>query len=193
MTQREIQVCLDNMVIIADTREHQNDLFVKRCYRLKELTGNKVKVATVNAGDYSAITWDADGKEIDLRGVAVIERKKDLDEIATNLTKDKDRFEREFTRAKDAGVHVYLLIEKASMKKLLNGTLPNHPFINKNSVIGSFFAMLARYRLQPIFCNSEDTADVIYHIMCKELEQYINPKDAHRFDECKPRKKVKNE
>ena len=190
MTEKEIRHCIEHIQLLGDNREHKTDEFIARCSRLKELSGSSVKLTTINAGDYSARTWDMQGNEIDLREIVVVERKQSLDELATNLTKEKERFEREFTRAKDKGTKVYLLVENMSFTKLFNGTMPNHPFINKNSVLGAFFSFVARYRLQVLFCKPSQTADIIYHVMCKELEEYLNPKDAHRFEDKKNDKSV---
>ena len=182
MTEKEIQIALDSMQILADNREHKTEEFAQRCKEIHELTGHKVGMATISAGDYSAIAWDKDGNLIDMRDVATIERKMSLDELASNLTSQKERFEKEFTRAKDKGVKVYLLVENMSFTKLFNGTMPNHPRINKNSVIGAFFTFVTRYRLQPIFCKPDQTARIIVEIMRKELEQHLNPKDGHRYE-----------
>lgn len=61
---------------------------------------------TLKYGDYSFIYNDKNYSKS-----FVIERKANLDELAINFTKERDRFKREFEKAKKDGCMIVLLIE----------------------------------------------------------------------------------
>ena len=52
--------------------------------------------------------------------MVVIDRKKDLHEVAGNLTKDHDRFVRELELAKELGYKMIVLVEEPSIKQLVD-------------------------------------------------------------------------
>ena len=52
--------------------------------------------------------------------MVVIDRKKDLHEVAGNVTKDHDRFVRELELAKDLGYRLIVLVEEPSITTLTN-------------------------------------------------------------------------
>lgn len=87
-------------VILVDTREKVNQHILRKLdelnlpYRLKKL----------DYGDYS-FEW----KDKSYENKIVIERKNSLDEIIGNFTKGRDRFRKEFERAK--GCKVILMVE----------------------------------------------------------------------------------
>lgn len=183
MTDREREILVRSMEIVVDSREREDSAtFKPRVKRLYELSGNLLERQKLNVGDYSCKGYLPDGTLLDLTGKVAIERKESLDEAVGNLLTEKQRFERELTRAKDIGEKVYFLIENASFTKIYNGTFPHHPFAKKQSVIGSLFSLMARYNLHLIFCKPEQTADIIYEILSKELVEHAEPKDAHRFE-----------
>lgn len=92
-----------------------------------------------------------------------IERKHNLDEICGNLTADRDRFEREFMRAKAFGTKVYLIIEDASWDDVY---LQNYRSkLSSKSLIASLMAWQARYNVTIIFCNHENSPKIITQIL----------------------------
>lgn len=183
-----VQFAIEHLWVCCDTREQQDAKgFKERINKLYQLCGgkeeNRPERVTLDFGDYTAKTYDQDGNLIDLSSVVRIERKMAISELIGNLLTNKERFEREFTKAQDAGVKMHLIVENGSYTKLFSGKYENHPFVNKNSVLGSFFTFLVRYDLSVHFCKPEQTADIMYQIFCKELENYLQPKNAHRFEE----------
>jgi len=187
MTDREITIALENMWVCVDSREHMDSkTFKDRANTLYRLCGgkpqNRLERLTLDYGDYTAKTYDAKGHLVDLSNVVRIERKMGFDELVGNLLQHKERFEKEFTKAKDAGVKMHLVVENASFTKLYNGAFPNHPFVNKKAVTGSFWAFVCRYDLTVHFCKPEQSAQIIYDILSHSLIEYLNPKDAHRFE-----------
>ena len=97
MNYAEINDALNSMVIIYDTREQPTPALMRRlsafpCETRREMCG---------FGDYSAACTLPDGTELTLNGVVAVERKMSLDELSRNFTVGRDRFAREFQRAKD--------------------------------------------------------------------------------------------
>lgn len=97
MTETQIKKIIDTMVILIDTREklpnHITDAFDKY--------GVNWKREKLNSGDYSCVVPPNDEMNfmgLDFRDTLCIERKMSCDEIIQCLTKQKDRFNREFDR-----------------------------------------------------------------------------------------------
>lgn len=68
----------------------------------------------MNFGDYTAYVKLPNGKSFTLADKVVIERKMDLTELATCYTSQRERFTKEFERAKERGAKIYLLVEDAT-------------------------------------------------------------------------------
>ena len=165
MTVPEIENCLQTMVILVDTREQPSDRARKR-YAAFKCPYRRQKL---DFGDYSAECTLPDGTKAIIP--VTIERKMGLEELSTCLTKDRDRFRREFERAKEAGASVYLLVENATWENLINGKYKTK--FNKKAFTGSITAWMARYDLKPIFCKSETSGQLINEILYREMKQRL--------------------
>lgn len=75
----------------------------------------------MDVGDYSCACILPDGSELDFSKYIVIERKMNLDELCQCFGRERARFEREFGRAADAGIRIYLLVEGGTWEKVYNG------------------------------------------------------------------------
>jgi ERCC4-type nuclease len=153
-TDKEIADKLKNLTIICDTREQVNG------HILGYFDNHKVahKSRKLDIGDYSA---EIDGYT--LEHDVVIERKANIDELAGNFTVDRARFEDEFVRAKANGTKVFLLIENGSFSKI-----NSHDYRSKllpKSLLASLYAWQARYNISVIFCEPEQTGQIIYGIL----------------------------
>ena len=118
-------------------------------------------------GDYSAEFTLPDGQAVKVN--AAIERKMNLEELSGCLTKDRDRFRREFERSQEAGASMYLLVENATWENLVNGKYKTQ--FNKNAFTGSITAWIARYDLKPIFCKAETSGRLIKEILYREMKK----------------------
>ena len=96
MNGAEIESAMNSMRILVDTREKKNTHIVTA------LEGRKCpfKPRKLNYGDYTSEYDTSENNGISFENKVVIERKANLDELAGNITKGRDRFEREFLRAK---------------------------------------------------------------------------------------------
>ncbi len=164
----EIDKALDDMRIIADTREQDTAAFRKRfaaCIPVPRIERRKL-----DFGDYTAVTA-IEGVDISLEETAVVERKMSLDELALCFGQERARFEREFLRAKAAGSKIYLLVENASWENLLAGQYRSK--LPPKAFAASLWAWSARYSLIPVFCKAESSGAVIAGILKYELRERL--------------------
>lgn len=163
-TDKELNEILKQLAIVADTREQRNEHIV-RALKEKKIPCISRKL---DAGDYSAQIG-----ELSLEKDVVIERKRNLDEICGNLTADRDRFEREFMRAKAAGTKVFLIIEGCTWNDVY---LQNYRSkLSVKSLLASLLSWQVRYNVTIIFCEPENTPKLIYQILYYAArEQLLN-------------------
>lgn len=166
-TNFEIDRCLDNMVLLVDTREQPT----KRLRDRLEVAGLPYERQKLDVGDYSCKCILPGGGEFDFSSRAVIERKMDLDELCLCFGKERPRFEREFDRAMEAGTKVYLLVEGANWEKAYNGKYRS--LLKPQALVASIDAFRARYGMQLDFCKPETTGKLIHDILYRELKEYL--------------------
>lgn len=153
-TDTELTTALKDLTIIVDRREQVNQ------HITGFLDGKKVPYIErkLDVGDYSCqlgeMTFERD---------FCIERKGSIDEIAGNFTDGRERFEREFLRAKAAGTKVYLLIENATWDDIYVHNYSSK--LNEKALIASLFAWQTRYNVTIIFCKKQNAPKTIYGIL----------------------------
>ena len=153
LTEKELKDELKKITIISDTREQVQG------HILDYLDKKKIPYISrkLDIGDYSFQMG-----EYTFEKSIAIERKHNLDELCGNLTADRDRFEREFLRAKANNTKVYLVIENASWNDVY---LHNYASkLNNNSLLASLLSWQVRYNITIIFCKKENTPKLIYGI-----------------------------
>lgn len=161
-TDSEIKELLNSIVIVVDSREKKNkhitDYFDK--HKIPHIE------RALSQGDYTFYvpqneelgfirdTWF--DKDI------IFERKASLEELSTNLTTHRARFEEELSNAK--ALYKYLIIENANYSDIINGNYKSE--YNSKSYLGSIHSFSTRYDLQIIFMpESEYTAVYMYATM----------------------------
>ena len=152
LTDKELTAALAGLTIICDTREqdrHVEEYFKK----------NKFPTITrkLDTGDYSC---QLDG--ISFERDIVVERKRNLDEICGNFTVERERFEREFMRAKAYGTKVHLIIEDATWSDIFLGNYRSKT--SPKSLVGSLLSWMVRFNVSVTFCKPEESARIIYGI-----------------------------
>ena len=165
-TEAELKQELSKLTIICDTREKVFD-HIESFFKKGKIP---YKVRHIETGDYSAMLGD-----YTLENDVVIERKANLDEICLNLTADRDRFDREFLRAKANGIKVFLIVENASWSKVFLGDYRSK--FSVKSLVASLLSWQVRYNITIIFCEPEQTPKLIYNILhyyARELLLYGN-------------------
>lgn len=162
----DIKSVLEKAVLLVDTREQDTPALHRRLERI----GLPHRREKLFSGDYS-IASEIDGAEITLSQTVAIERKMSLDELAMCFGTDRQRFVKEFDRAKDSGMRLYLLVENASYENLYNHKYRSK--LNPNAFIASLFAWMARYDCRVIFCKEETAPRIIHDVLYRELKERI--------------------
>lgn len=162
-TDKEVRAILKQMGILADTREQKWE----HIRWALDNAGCPVERGKLDQGDYTAFVpmsafpgfQDVPGL-YSLQDEVVIERKANLDEIAGNFTTGRERFEREFIRAKSKGVKVFLVIENANWADVLSHNYRSQ--LSPKSLMGSLLSWQAKYNVTIVFCRPEETARILY-------------------------------
>ena len=158
-------------------------------YRGKKSTyGNPVqyyiKDKGLKVGDYTIAVQLPSGEVINFQDKVVIERKADLNELASNFydskSKDKNgltRIEREFLRAKEQGMKIHLLIEtEDAIGKILSSKhfrYDKASKINPKSFMMMFLSLCNRYNISVWYCNKKDSARIIHDILYVYAREYL--------------------
>lgn len=116
------------------------------------------EVRKLDSGDYSARIGDMT-MEYDV----FIERKNSLTELCGNVGQNRDRFDREFTRAKAEGAKPFLVIEENTVDDVFLGNYRSK--FKPQSLWASICTWMVRFNTTVLFCKKENTAKVIYWIL----------------------------
>lgn len=153
-TDKELNTLLNSMVVLIDTREKQNSHITG--YFDKH--GIAYKKKALPAGDYSVMLPKNEELGIDadmwFYEDILVERKHSLDELENNFSKERERFNNEFSRMK--ADRRYLIIENGTYADVFNGNYGKYhdkdkkPFYS-TSYIGSLHSFNTKYNLQIIF------------------------------------------
>ena len=165
-TDKEVRAILKQMGVLTDTREQVWD-HVKDAL---EAAGCPVERGKLDQGDYTAFVpmnafpgFQNVPGFYSLQDEVVIALKAKLDEIAGNFTTGRERFEREFIRAKARDIKVHLLIENASWADIFSHNYRSQ--LNPKSLEGSLRSWQAKYNVSVEFCRPEESARIIYNIL----------------------------
>ena len=153
-TDGELKEELAKLTIICDTRENVNG-HITKYFDAQHIPRIERKL---DVGDYSAQIGD-----MTLERSAVVERKRNIDELCGNMTSDRDRFEREFIRAKAHGLHIFLIIENATWSDIFLGNYRSK--LSAKSLTASILSWIARFDVTLIFCKPEETPKLIFGLM----------------------------
>ena len=144
-TEKEMEELIQSIVILVDTRERKADHILE--YFDKKKISYKKK--SLDYGDYSFMIPANEKlsipRDLYFSNKIVIERKANLEEISGNLTKERDRFEKELCLAPKTKV---LLIENADYSDIATGNYNTQ--YNKKSFWASIHSMWFKYNI-PVF------------------------------------------
>lgn len=169
MTGAELEAAMDTMRILVDTREKKN------AHIITSLEGRKCPYTAhkLDYGDYSCEYRPGDSDPVSIESVAVIERKASLDELAGNITRHRDRFEREFLRAREAGAKVFLMVESGSdgydqiQAHRYRSQLPPKAYLN------TLFSWQQKYNITISFVSKQFAGDYVYATLFMALKNYL--------------------
>lgn len=163
----DIQSALDSITILVDTREQDTPQARKRL----EGMGLQYERKKLDFGDYSAKCKISEFQEMDFSDFFAIERKMSLDELCGCYCKSRERFVREFERARMKGAKLYLLIENATWENAYAGKYRSK--MSANALVASMLAWLSRYNCQLIFCKAETSGKLIKDIIYREVKERL--------------------
>lgn len=164
----EIDEAMKTFEIIVDTREQK----WKHIENELNATGTPYNRCKLNYGDYSCKVITSDNSPLGLSERVVIERKANLDELAGNFTKGRDRFGREFKRAVDDKAKVFLLIENGSWEDI-----EQHHYRSlfpPKSYLATLYSWQAKYNITVIFCKPEQSGSIIKGILWYAMKNYLS-------------------
>ena len=161
----EVESCLETMVLLSDTREKPTDRYRARIRQI----GLPVERVALNVGDYSAKMQLPDGSWFQLP--ISLERKMDATELAMCYCQERDRFEREFQRAIEAGTSLYLIVEDTTWQSIYAGEYRSR--MRPKSLVASILTWLARYHCQLILCAPSVTGWLIRDILYYEARELL--------------------
>ena len=153
-TERELQEAMADLTIICDTREKVNG-HVTSYFKKQNVPYISRKLDT---GDYSAQIG-----ALSLEKDIGIERKHNLDEICSNFTAERERFEREFLRAKAFNTKVVLIIENATWGDIFLGNYRSK--VSPKSLLGSLLSWMVRFNVTVTFCKPTETGKIIHGVL----------------------------
>lgn len=164
------------MEILIDTREHKKEF--ERIAQQFDVLGVKYARTKLFVGDYQSL----DNSRL------VVDRKKDLLELAGNVAQDHERFKAELVRAMDMGISIIVLCEhgegiksladvkkwqnprkKIMIAKRIDGKLkrfPKYPYAMTGSKLFKILSTIAeRYKVQFEFCDKLQTGERIVQLL----------------------------
>lgn len=158
---------LDTFTILVDSREHDTEKFHQRIASF----GCPVIKTKLDFGDYSAQVTLPSGVIYNLSDEVCIERKYSLDELANCYATSRERFKREFERAKAKDAKVYILIEQATWEKAYKGYYRSK--MKPQALVASMTTWMARYDTPILMCTSEASGKLIYDVLYREMKEAL--------------------
>lgn len=164
-TDKEKDELIKSIVILIDTREKSNT-HITEWFDKKGISWKSKKL---DYGDYSVMLPKNESlsipRDLYLDHDVVVERKGSLEEISSNLTKDRDRIEKEFSLAPKNKV---LMIEDGSFDDIANGNYNTQ--YNKKSFMASLFTFWFRYDIPIFFMPNKESSGLFIRLF---FEYYI--------------------
>lgn len=163
------EVFKQSTYIIVDTREKANQHLIKAFNDY----GVKYKVDKVNYGDYAIqIEKNEDlGIEETVRLNFTVERKQHLEELGTNLSTHKERFEREMQRCVDNDGYMIIVIEKGNYLEIILNKFKNK--ITPKQYLALLHTIYARYKVPFIFVDKSASSLFIYNVLKYAAKEYL--------------------
>lgn len=143
---------------IFDTREQTNE-HIKRYF---DKHGIAYKISKLKTGDYA----------IEENPGIIIERKKNLSELAHNLlTSDRRRFYAEIRRARAEGIRLIILCEHGPDIKTFSDVktwVPKYGKANGKALADAIFRLEIGYGVPVLYCSKQSTGKRIVEILNDE-------------------------
>ena len=150
------------MTIQIDTREHKWERARVERQLVKE--GVKTITSKLYVGDYQSLD----------RPRLVVDRKKSLLELCSNVTQGHERFRKELLRAEDAGIKLVILCEEDGIDSLEDVYFWDNPRLVESprattgaQLYRSLCTIRDRYGVRIEFCKKSETGKKIIEILTR--------------------------
>ena len=170
MKDKDIKHQIDRIIILIDSREHLPNHITKAF----DEYGVKWERKKLKSGDYSAYLPKDDNlgiEEINLENELVIERKMSLDELANNISNQRERFKREFSRTE---AKIILLIENNTYMDIINHNYNSK--LTQNQFLGLLHSFCDTFKSPFVFRQKEETPLFIYDIFKYRIRNKLKNK-----------------
>lgn len=169
ITDKEIKKILSDLVIVVDTREKVG----KNNHILEYLEKNGIKYVRekLDVGDYSYKFQNYP----QYSGMVAIERKQSLDEIVGNFIQHRDRFDREFERAKQSNVTMNLVLESTTWTKIFNGSYRSQ--VHPNNIMANIVRLADKHQCPVYFTKPSETGELVYNLIIWNLRRRLKEID----------------
>ena len=167
MTVPEVEDALITMRILVDNREQETTRSRARYAQF----GIPYERATIQTGDYSAKFFLPDGTWYDMSKDVTVERKMNLDELAQCFTHSRERFKREFCKARSNGCFIHLIVEDGSYERITG-----HKYKSKfppKAFLASITAWERRYDIHFHFCSSLESGHLIKEFLYRDMKERL--------------------
>jgi len=168
-TEKETKEILKSIVILIDTREQENKHILDHLEKKKI----KHKSKALQFGDYSFYLPKNEklsiNRDIYFDKDIVVERKGSLSELAGNLTKGRERFEKELIKKNDA--KMFLMVENGSWQNINSGIYRSE--YKPVSFLATLYTYMARYNISVDFIQKELAGQFIYSTFYYYLREKV--------------------
>jgi len=174
----EVEQALTSMVCLVDTREQDTPLLRARLNRI----GVPCIRQKLLSGDYSAKFQLPDNSWYQVK--VAIERKMNITELCGCYCQQRERYEKEFIRAAEANIKLYMLIEDATWENIYAGRYMSR--MRSSALVASIMTWLARFNCCLIFCKAETSGKLIHDILYYEArEQLLRMEELNDGSYCR--------
>lgn len=160
------------LIILYDTREKANAHILSKLAK----NGIECRRETFKYGDYSFILKNLKtGEEISFKDKYVIERKKNIDELAQNVGRKREQFINEFKRCSEAGAIMDIVVEDSNWYY----NIITHKYrskINSTAFKNSLMSFEAQYKINIFGTEATSFASYIYTKFVYKAKSYIYSK-----------------
>lgn len=150
-----------NAIIQIDTREKPKAISnILRCF---ELSGIKYISSKLYVGDYTLVNNQS----------VVVDRKRNLSEVCSNVCQQHERFRNELVRAQEAGIKIYILVEHGKgircledVRKWVNPRLKVSPKAMTGKKLYKIMkTQQEKYGIEYVFCDKKQTGYMILKLL----------------------------
>lgn len=160
-----MSILKDHIVVV---NKKETDHFIISDTREKTILFPRGPRQKLDAGDYTIGHRDEDGGVVSMESLLIIERKATPDEWVTNITRERDRLERQFERMKKS-TFKFLLMEFSAFDLIYQGGART----NNRFVECTLIDLTLRHGIIPLFAQNAEIAKVLIKTICERTVKHF--------------------